>query len=225
MPRSPAPPLPSPPLPHSVDLIIGYSTAPGCVSREGEDPRNSVFTAALVQEVRLKAHDTDIAHLLRIVHRRVVEETTTQAPWVSASLSDAPVFLVPGAPAPGLRVRPFPKAVPLVEHIVGREGAVDRILQLGGVPDDGLCPVPPGGHTPCCVVHGVGGVGKSALLREVCRVARRRALFPGGVFWADAVSPAALHRAFRALGSLLGCLAPRDPAMSDPDAVRCAVSQ
>lgn len=47
------------------------------------------------------------------------------------------------------------------------------------------------------MISGLGGVGKSAVARELCRQARARLLYPSGIFWVDADSHMSLDTSFR----------------------------
>ena len=91
---------------------------------------------------------------------------------------------------------------------------------------DAVVPVTPVLDGRVSVVSGLGGVGKSAIAREVCRVARRRLLYPSGIFWVNADSLVSLDRSLRtmAVRAPLSMHRFRD-ASARAEEVREAVSQ
>ena len=81
----------------------------------------------------------------------------------------------------------FPSHVPLVELFCGRRQQLEELLAQPYTSSTGAC----------FVLAGMGGVGKSALAREYCRISRSR--YPTGVFWINAESTASLEAGFRTM--------------------------
>jgi tetratricopeptide (TPR) repeat protein len=231
----PSPLLPSPLAPSRLNIVIGFASAPGKVALEPEGGRNGFFTAALLTHIRVHGHNTDVAFLLRFVRSSVVEESRgAQDPWLSAALTDGTVLILEpeGETATPVGVRPFPGAV-MPEVFVGRGDALARLL--GDSPSAsgaGTALGPVAVSTPSngrlSVISGLGGIGKSALARELCRQARRRVLYPAGIFWVDADSRATLDKGLRdiATRAALNRHARRDTDQAaKPEEVREAVMQ
>ncbi len=215
-------------------IVIGFACAPGKVALEPDSGRNGFFTAALLMHIQECGHYVDVAFLLRLVRSSVLASSGgRQDPWFCAALPNSSVLVVEGEAESPVAIRPFPDCVSLSEVFVGREGALARLL------DDHACattvvgvaatpasePSSSGsGEGRLSLISGLGGVGKSALARELCRRARTRVLYPTGVFWVDADSSATLDRSFRdiAIRPPLSMDCYRDTA-SKPEDVRGAV--
>ncbi|TDQ86310.1 caspase domain-containing protein, partial [Dongia mobilis] len=89
--------------------FVGYSTAPGDVSVDGNGD-NSPYTLALAAEMRRPGASIEEVH--RSVRIRVLAETNNaQTPWDSSSLT-ANVVLMPAASAPSATAAPAPTAAP-----------------------------------------------------------------------------------------------------------------
>jgi hypothetical protein len=211
--------------------VIGFATAPGQLALEGAAHRRGYYTDALVRHVGESGHCVDIQVLLRLVRGTVLQSTRgRQNPWVSGALPDRPTTIVEGDAMLSVVVRAFPapSVVPGHEVFCGRGDIVRQLLQgvRGGLRigaaagDDDVAGTCLDGRVT--VLSGLGGVGKSAVAREVCR--RARLMYPGGVFWWDADSPVSLHRSLRGMGVRppLNFTALRDPAVKSEE-VREAV--
>ncbi|GAA2082736.1 FxSxx-COOH system tetratricopeptide repeat protein [Actinomadura alba] len=77
---------------------------------------------------------------------------------------------------------------------VGREGILARLSRILLAPDDR-------GATPACVVHGMGGVGKTQIAREY---AHRHGPHYDGVWWVDAGQPFSVAQGLTELADHLG---------------------
>jgi hypothetical protein len=218
-------------LPHpycGLDALIAFAASPGQQAFDSMGGgRNGRFTAALLTHIAECGHFADVAHVLRLVRQSVLHSSGgTQRPWVNGSLSDRPLLLIEGEGAATTVVRPFPDSIPLREVFVGRASTLGHLL------DDTTCPgvveasgaAGTTGDGRVSIISGLGGVGKSALARELCRQARRRVLYPVGIFWVDADSTASLDRCFRdiAVRPPLSMHAFRD-VTAKPEEVREAV--
>lgn len=197
-------------------VVVGFSTAPGHVSYEGPHPRNSFFTAALVSRVVESGHTADVVTLFRHVRAAVLTAAAGfQEPWIAGSLGERATLMVEGAASLSTVVRAFPGHIHAHEVFSGRADILAQLLGHGALS-------PSHDRGTVSLLTGLGGVGKSAVAREVCR--RARLMYPGGVYWWDADSVVSLDRSLRGMGIRppLNIAALRDPAVK-PDDVRDAV--
>lgn len=160
---------------------------------------SSVFTAALVKHFR--DHDLmdviGVAHLVRLSVLCAVVGDDSNPPWVHFASSNhrSPLLLFKRDTAVEAGMQPFPSVVPLTELFIGRCDVL--ALLLPPVSASGLPLL--GRHVS--IVSGSGGTGKSALLRELCRRAHRRSLYPAGIFWLNAANHSTLDTDLRCMAS------------------------
>jgi hypothetical protein len=188
-----------------LSIFIAFSTANGFPARTSFGERNSVFTAALLKYLRDCGSIATVNYVLTLVREEVGRESARQGrqqfPWHNVSPVSTKTTLLPpiwsGIMSPS-EVEPFPIQVPPKELFCGRQGTLEALLQrLSSVVSGSHCSSTDALHV--CAITGLGGVGKSATIRELCRHLGRSHSFQTGVFWIDADCTISLDVSFRGM--------------------------